>query len=419
MTKNKTTRRRFLRASTAVAGLVAGGFVPGPGQSLGQIPEKVPANPAQDPRAYGSRSSHEKALRNWAEGGGPSTFSPLHDQTGVITPSSLHYVFTRGITPPDINPNDHQLMIHGMVERPLVFSMEELKRLPSVSRIHFIECVANTAPTRDRWKWGTAQMRFGKSSCSEWTGVLLSTLLKEAGVKKGAAWLLAESADRVRHAMNITLEKAMDDALLAYGQNGEAIRPDQGYPLRLLAPGWEGVRNVKWLRRLQVGDQPFLTQIELGTNASLRADGKARWFNTEMGPKSVITNPSGEQQMRAKGFYEINGLAWSGLGTIRRVEISVDGGRNWQDAQLQQPLLPKAHTRFRLPWKWTGQQAVLQSRCTDDLNVRQPSLSEFAQTWGVTADYFQKTTNSVIHFNAIQPWRVNTDGSVANALWDA
>ena len=164
----------------------------------------------------------------------------------------MHYAFTRGITPPDIDPAEHKLLIHGMVERPLVFTMEELKRLPSVSRIHFIECVANTAPTRDRWKWGTAQLRFGKSSCSEWTGVLLSTVLKEAGVKPGAQWMLAESADRVRHAMSITMEKAMDDALLAYGQNGEAIRPDQGYPLRLLVPGWEGVRNVKWLRRLQL-----------------------------------------------------------------------------------------------------------------------------------------------------------------------
>jgi sulfane dehydrogenase subunit SoxC len=278
--------------------------------------------------------------------------------------------------------------------------------------------VANTAPTRDRWKWGTAQLRFGKSSCSEWTGVLLSTVLREAGIKKGAEWMLAESADRVRHAMSITMEKAMDDALLAYGQNGEAIRPDQGYPLRLLVPGWEGVRNVKWLRRIQVSEKPFMTPIEAGTNASLRRDGKARWFNIEMGPKSVITRPSGEMKIEDKGFREITGLAWSGLGSITRVEVTLDGGRRWEDAQLQQPVFPKAHTRFRFPWKWTGQEAVIISRCTDDKGQRQPSLKEFAELWGVQPDYFRTTTNSVIHFNATQPWRVKAEGTVENAFWD-
>jgi sulfane dehydrogenase subunit SoxC len=248
--------------------------------------------------------------------------------------------------------------------------------------------------------------------------VLLSLLLKEAGVKKGASWLLAESADRVKHAMSFSLEKAMDDAIVAYGQNGEAIRPDQGYPLRLLLPGWEGVRNVKWLRRIQVGDQPFMTHIEIGTNASLRQDGKARWFNFEMGPKSVITFPSGGQRLPSRGFYEITGLAWSGLGAIRRVEVSTNGGRSWKDAELQQPVFRKAHTRFRFPWNWNGEEAVLQSRCTDDQGATQPSLIEFAKIWGVSPDYFRTTTNSVIHFNPIQPWRITREGSVHNAVWD-
>ena len=407
-------RRRFLK-DAALAGLAVGGIRSASGQT--QVAEK-PEVRTRDLRAYGERSRYETAVRTRTRTGGPSTFTPLHETVGIITPSALHYVFTRDPSPPDIDPKEHRLMIHGMVDRPLILTMDEIKRLPSVSRVHFIECVANTAPTRGRHAAETVQERHGKSGCSEWTGVLLSLVLKEAGVKKGASWLVAESADRVKHSMSVSLEKARDDALLAYGQNGEAVRPDQGYPLRLLVPGWEGVRNVKWLRRLKVVDQPYMTHTECSKNPSLRQDGKARWFNFEMGPKSVITFPSGGMHLQGKGFYEITGLAWSGLGTIRRVEVSTDGGRTWKDAQLQEPVLRKAHTYFRLPWHWNGEEAILQSRCTDDQGVTQPSLLEFAKIWGVSPDYFQTTTNSVIHFNPIQPWRVDREGSVHNAVWD-
>jgi sulfane dehydrogenase subunit SoxC len=205
---------------------------------------------------------------------------------------------------------------------------------------------------------------------------------------------------------------------LAYGQNGEAVRPEQGYPLRLLVPGWEGVRNVKWLSRIQVGAAPFMTHIEIGQNASLRKDGKARWFNFEMGPKSVITRPSGGQQLPGRGFYEITGLAWSGGGAIKRVEVSIDSGRTWKDAEMPGPVLPKAHTRFRFPWSWNGEEAVLQSRCTDERGVVQPPLAELANIWGVPPTWFRTTKDSVIHFNPIQPWKVTGEGSVKNVIWE-
>ena len=411
MNVKKRGRRRFLK-DAALAGLAVGGVR----SASAQTP--APEAPPKNLRAYGERSQFEKSVRSWAPGGGTSTYAPLQDLEGIITPSSLHYVFTRGITPPAIDPREHRLLIHGMVDRPLIFTMEELKRLPSVSRIHFVECVANTAPTRGRWAAESVQERHGKSSCSEWTGVPLSLVLQEAGVQKGASWVLAESADRVKHSMSITLEKAMDDTLLAYGQNGEAVRPDQGYPLKLLVPGWEGVRNIKWLRRIQVGDKPFLTPTDMHGNASLRKDGKARWFNCEMGPKSVITSPSGGQQLSSRGFHEITGLAWSGLGAIQRVEVSTDGGRSWKDAKLQGPVHRIAHTRFRFDWNWNGEEVVIQSRCTDDKGVRQPSLLEFANTWGVEPDYFRTTTNSVVHFNPIQPWKISREGRVYNAVWE-
>ena len=344
--------------------------------------------------------------------------TPLQDSIGIITPSSLHYVTTHGYDPPDIDPRQHRLLIHGMVDRPLIFTLEELKRLPSVSRIHFLECAGNSDLDRDdQANAETVQETHGQTSCSEWTGVLLSLLLKEAGVQKGASWLVAEGADAGKHTKSIPLEKAMDDVLVAYGQNGEAVRPEQGYPLRLLVPGWEGISNVKWLRRIKVVDQPYMTKWESTMYASLRPDGKARWFQFEMGPKSVITFPSGGQRLPGRGFYEITGLAWSGGGAIRRVEVSTDGGRTWKDAQLQEPVLRMAHTRFRFPWNWDGEEAVLQSRCTDERGDVQPTLAELGKIWGVNPDYWQSTTNRINHFNAIQPWKVTRDGSVHNAMF--
>jgi sulfane dehydrogenase subunit SoxC len=327
-----------------------------------------------------------------------------------------------------------------------------LKRFPSVSRIHFLQCAGAVAGTRasihiqmfyqDPGQWRalvrdpnatglSALMKnpdaialpslgamYWKTSCSEWTGVPLSVLLKEACVKKGASWVVAEGAETEKHTRSIPMNKAMADVIVAYGQNGEPVRPEQGYPLRLLVPGFEGNINVKWLRRIKVVDQPYMTISESTWYAALRPDGKGRWFQFEMPPHSVITFPSVGQQLSGRGFYEIRGLAWSGGGAIRRVEVSTDGGRSYKDAQLQEPVLRIAHTRFRFPWHWDGQEAVLQSRCTDELGQVQPTLAELSRIWGVNLDYWQSTTNYINHFNPIQPWKVTREGSVHNALFD-
>jgi sulfane dehydrogenase subunit SoxC len=249
--------------------------------------------------------------------------------------------------------------------------------------------------------------------------VPLSLLLKEVGLQKNARWVMAEGADAVKHSKSIPLDKAMDDVLVAYGQNGEPLRPEQGFPLRLVVPGWEGINNVKWLRRIYIVDEPSMGNMESTKYPSLRPDGKSRWFESQLGPKSVITRPSGGQRLPVPGFYEITGLAWSGGGIVRKVEVSTNGGRSWIDAELQRPVFPKAHTRFRVGWNWNGEECVLQSRCTDDREEVQPTLAQLGKIWGVGLDYFQAMSSATLdmgNFNAIQPWKVNSDGSVFNAL---
>jgi len=337
--------------------------------------------------------------------------TPLQDLDGIITPSGLHYLMDHVDGFPDIDPQHHRLMIHGMVDRPLMFTLDELKRLPSVSRIYFLECNANSRPLRTPNK-ESVQIVHGRTSCSEWTGVLLSRLLKEAGVQKRASWLVAEGSDVNTYTMSIALEKAMADVLVAYSQNGEPVRPQHGYPLRLVIPGWEAIRSVKWLRRIKVADQPYMAMQESGNNADVTDDGKAHWFRFELGPKAIITRPSGGQRLAGPGFHEITGLAWTGGGYVRKVEISTDDGGTWKDAELQQPVLRFAHTRFRLPWKWSGEEAVLQARCTDERGEVQPTVAQAAKLLGVTTDYFYRSD----HCNFIQPWKVNRDGSVQNAL---
>ena len=332
-------------------------------------------------------------------------FTPLDETLGIITPSALHYEVCRGGIP-DIDPEKHRLLIHGMVDRPLILTIDELKRLPSTSRILFLECAGNT---RSEWRAAQAapsvQFTHGLTSCSEWTGVALSLLLREAGVQKGATWIVAEGADATGNERSIPMAKAMDDVLVAYGQNGEAPRPGNGYPLRLIVPGWEGNVNVKWLRRIKVVDRPYMTRMESPDHTSLMPDGKARQFMFVMDAKSVITFPSGGQRLPGPGFYEITGLAWSGRGLVRRVEVSTDGGKTWRDARLQAPVLRFAHTRFRLDWRWDGREAVLQSRCTDETGYVQPTLAELVKVRGL---------NSIYHNNAIQSWKVAADGSVHN-----
>lgn len=357
---------------------------------------------------YGERSAFVKAARTMRVSKTPeagSSATPLAEGYGILTPAGLHYErHHAGV--PAIDPERHRLTIHGLVERPLVLSMGEIRRLPSVSRIHFLECGGNSGGEWGATTGADAQRAAGLASCSEWTGVPLRLLLDEVGLKPGATWIIAEGADACRMQRSVPIAKLLDDAMLAYGQNGEPLRPEQGFPLRLLTPGWEGNLQVKWLQRLHVTNQPHMTRDETSKYSDLMPDGKARLFTLEMEAKSVVTFPSGGQKLAGPGLYELTGLAWSGQGLIERVEITLDGGRTWQDARLQQPRFPKAFTRFRLPWQWDGKPAVIASRATDESGYLQPAKEELLAVRG---------TNSGYHFNGIKLWRVGADGAVTNA----
>lgn len=360
---------------------------------------------------YGTRSQFETAGRyRFPTPSATASFSltPLPEMRGIVTPSGLHFErHHAGI--PNIDPATHHLLIHGMVDRPMKFSLADLKRLPGVSRILFVECSGNTF---SEWKgpmMKTVQVTHGLTSTSEWCGVQLSTLLREVGAKPRAKWLLAEGRDAAAMTRSIPLWKGWEDVIVAYGQNGEALRPEQGYPLRLIIPGWEGNSQIKWLRRIEIGDAPFMTREETSKYTDLMADGKARQFSFEMEAKSVITYPSGEMELPGAGFYEVTGIAWSGRGRIQRVEISTDGGSTWQIAQLDLPVLPLAHTRFRFPWRWNGREAILQSRCTDETGYTQPTRRQLVAVRGDHGRF-----GSLYHFNGIQSWKINRDGRVEN-----
>jgi sulfane dehydrogenase subunit SoxC len=357
--------------------------------------------------AYGERSSFETALRAVPDTHYPETSAsrtPLQDSIGILTPSSLHYErHHSGV--PRIDPAEHRLLMHGLVDRPLIFTMDDLKRFPSTSRIYFLECSGNTS---NEWKapgGRTAAASHGLASCSEWTGVSLSLLLSEAGLQPTAKWLIAEGADPCKMQRSLPVEKALKDTLVAWGQNGEALRPEQGYPLRLVVPGWEGNISVKWLRRLYAVEEPYMVRDETAHYTDLMPDGTARIFTFAMEAKSLITFPSGGHQLKSPGFYEISGLAWSGRGSIERVEVSADGGATWHDAVLQEPRLPIAFTRFRFPWQWTGADSVIASRCTDDTGYVQPTRDALVAVRGLNSQY---------HCNAVKSWKVAADGKVTN-----
>jgi sulfane dehydrogenase subunit SoxC len=395
----RSSRRQLLQMGTALGGLAARQRAHAADGTPGQL--GIPLGP------YTERSPFEKATRWTRESKTPETGSsntPLQDLVGTITPSALHYErHHAGI--PQINPAQHRLVIHGMVERPLSFSMAEIRRLPSVSRILVLECGGNSGS-----EWGAknapdVQRSYGLASCSEWTGVPLSLLLEEAGVKPGATWVIAEGADACRMERSIPIAKAMTDILVAYGQNGEALRPAQGYPLRLIIPGWEGNSNVKWLHSVKLTDQAYMARDETSKYTDLMPDGKARIFTLQMEAKSVITFPSGGQVLPGTGLYELTGLAWSGRGKIERVDITFDGGRSWVKAQLQEPRLPIAFTRFRMPWRFEGKQAIIASRATDETGYVQPTREELVAVRGLNSGY---------HFNGLKFWRVRTDGTVTN-----
>jgi sulfane dehydrogenase subunit SoxC len=414
---DRSGRRRFIAGTVGLAGATLGAARGAFAAPLGAVEHPVPADAAKalgyplEDASYGSRSQFETEVRERYKTATPLsswTFTPLQDGVGIITPSGLHFERSHAGTAV-IDPATHTLYVHGMVSRPRKYSMRDLKRFPSVSRIHFLECSGNTLTEWSKPTMPTVQGTHGLTSTSEWTGVPLSTVLREVGVRTDAKWLLAEGGDGAAMTRSIPLDKAMQDCILAYGQNGEAIRPEQGYPLRLLVPGFEGNMNIKWLRRIEVSDAPFMTREETSKYTDIRPSGKAVQFSFEMGAKSVITSPSGGMQLEDKGFHEITGLAWSGRGTIRRVDVSTDGGSSWREAALQQPVLPLCHTRFRLPWQWDGGTAVLQSRCVDDTGYVQPTIGQLIAVRGLNGPL-----GSIYHLNGIQSWQVASDGKVIN-----
>jgi len=412
-------RRAFLTQGAAVAGAAVSGTLaagmarearavePNP---LGIAPwQTVPGAPAG---GYGQPSQFERSVSrhivkpygDLAPGTGP-TFTPIEALEGTITPSGLHFVRNHNGVP-EINPAQHRLMIHGLVKRPLIFTMEALLRYPTISRPHFLECSGNSnralAPQPLQIPVGAMH---GLISCSEWTGIPLSLLLQEAGIDPAATWLLAEGADAVGMSRSIPMEKALDDAMIALYQNGERLRPEQGYPVRLFLPGWEGNMSVKWLRRLKLTDSPTYTKDETSKYTDLLPDGKALQFTYEMGVKSVITRPSSGMTVQGRGLHEISGIAWSGAGRIVRVEVSTNGGASWKAASLHGEQFPKSLVRFRLPWEWDGAPGILQSRATDEKGQVQPARKAWLA---------QFSPGNIYHNNSIVNWSVGTDGSVKN-----
>jgi sulfane dehydrogenase subunit SoxC len=413
------SRRQFLAATATGAAALAVGSAANAAIPAGAMdypvqddPTKVQGRLTNDDGGYGSRSQFESEVR-WrfptATKESSWTMTPLDSGHGIVTPSGLHFERHHGGIP-NINPARHTLVVHGMVDGAKKYTMDDLKRFPSVSRFHFIECSGNGLTEWREPTLKTVQGTHGLTSTTEWTGVPLSTILREVGVQDGAAWILAEGSDAAVMTRSVPIDKAWDDAMLVYAQNGEAIRPEQGYPLRLLLPGFEGNTHIKWLRRLEISDKPFMTREETSKYTDLLNGGKARQFSFTMEAKSVITFPSGEMKLPRAGFYEINGLAWSGRGRVKRVEVSTDGGANWQLAELQDPALPVCHTRFRFPWHWDGKPAILQSRCQDETGYVQPTIKQLVKERGLDGGKY----GSIYHLNGIQSWAVAADGGVSN-----
>src|SRR5437016_5592746 len=409
MTDAPISRRVLLASVAGTLGALAldrAGMAQVPGQAPTVLPDptKVPGAPLSE---LGQRSPFERPRRIAVGSGQGSSLAPLQDLVGIVTPADLHFErHHAGV--PAIDPQRYKLLIHGMVERPTVFDLEALKRFPSVSRLCFLECSGNGAAGYGRSRPDLSpQLVDGLTSTSEWTGVPLATLFREVGVKPGATWFLAEGQDAAVMARSIPVEQARDDGLIAYGQNGEALRPEQGYPARLLLPGWEGNANVKWIRRIELADRPFMTREETSKYTDPLPDGTARQFSFVMDAKSIITFPAYPVTLGDRGWWQITGIAWSGRGRITRVEVSSDAGRHWAPADLQQPVLPKCHTRFRYMWNWDGGDTTILSRAVDETGYVQPPVEQLRQARGLGTTY---------HFNHIRPWRVRRDGTVVFGL---
>jgi sulfane dehydrogenase subunit SoxC len=409
----KVSRRALIASAGAAAGTAAlATLIPELGAQATQkagtpAPPVVPEDPSAVPglpgEALNSRSQFEHPGQTPVNVTTGSSLSPLHDLNGTITPSDL--VFQRhhnGI--PTIDPAKHTLTIHGLVDRPMTFTVEDLKRFPAVSRIHFLECSGNgraayKTPKPDM----TAQQVDGLTSNCEWTGVELKTLLREVGAQSPAKWLYAEGSDAARLSRSIPMEKAMDDALIAWGQNGEPLRPANGYPIRLFLPGFEGNANIKWLRRLELVKEPGMFRDETSKYTDPLPNDTARQFSFLLDAKSIITAPSFPGKLGGAGWWPIRGLAWSGRGKISRVDVSTDGGRSWTIAEIVGQNLPKAHVRFQHMWQWDGKPTRIMSRAIDETGYVQPTLAEFTRVRGPGTDY---------HYNAIRAWDIAADGTM-------
>ncbi|MFT6105620.1 MAG: sulfane dehydrogenase subunit SoxC [Paracoccaceae bacterium] len=409
----KPSRRSFLKGSIAAGGAIVGtaaAAAPDPAiinkkawvQELGAGVDASPYGMPSPSEAHVVRQNVEWLT---AETVSSINFTPLHELDGIITPNGL--CFERhhaGVAV--VDPAEHRIMINGLVDKPLVFTMADLMRFPRENHVYFLECAANSGMEWRGAQLNGCQFTHGMIHNVMYTGVPLRLLLAEAGVKTAGKWLLAEGADASGMTRSIPMEKALDDCLVAFKMNGEALRAEQGYPVRLVVPGWEGNMWVKWLRRLEVGDQPWHHREETSKYTDLLANGKARRFTWEMDAKSVITNPSPQAPLgHTKGHTVLSGIAWSGRGTIPRVDVSIDGGANWHVARLSGPSLMKSMHRFYYEFDWDGRPLLLQSRAHDSTGYVQPTKNQLRAVRGV---------NSIYHNNGIQTWAVNAEGSVEN-----
>lgn len=420
MRENRSLGRITRRGVLSAAGL-AGASIALPSRGLAQAATPDPAitevqdwqrrlGDGVDKRAYGTPSKFERDVVRrhvpWLTAAPESAanFTPLHALEGIITPSGL--CFERhhsGIA--EIDPARHRLMINGLVEKPLVFTMDDLRRMPRTSRIAFLECAANTGMEWRGAQLNGCQFTHGMIHNVMYTGVLLKTLLDEAGLRPNAKWLMLEGGDAAGMIRSLPVEKALSDVMLAFAMNGEALRPEQGYPLRAVVPGWEGNLWVKWLRRIEAGDKPWAAREETSKYSDLLADGRARQYTFIMDAKSVVTNPSPQAPLKYRGRNVLSGFAWSGRGSISRVDVSLDGGRNWKTARLEAPVLDKSMTRFHLDFDWNGEELLLQSRAMDSSGYVQPAKSELRRIRGA---------NSVYHNNGIQTWLLRGNGEAEN-----
>ncbi len=404
------SRRKLLTGAVGSAALATTARADDP--AITELPDwTVYLGDGVDAAPYGVPSEYEAdAVRRdvpWLTADPVSSvnFTPLHKLEGIITPNGLCFERHHGGVA-QIDPAEHRLMINGLVDKPLVFTMDDIKRFPRENKIYFLECAANTGMEWRGAQLNGCQFTHGMVHCVQYTGVPLRYILEEAGVKTSAKWIMPEGADASAMTRSIPLEKALDDCMVAFAMNGEALRPEQGYPLRIVVPGWEGNMWVKWLRRIEVGDEPWHHREETSKYTDLLESGKARRFTWEMDVKSVITNPSPQAPItHEKGHTVLSGLAWSGRGTVERVDVSIDGGRNWTTARIDGPSHSKALHRFYHEFDWEGSPLLLQSRAIDSEGWVQPTKGALREVRG---------TESIYHNNSIQTWHVRKGGEVEN-----